>query len=167
MDGLYEIVPGSVSVEIEGRVWQLCPLRLADYAEMERRLLHKTQPSSEAAPEATNGRSDEERKRVLAEAFDAVRRGARATREELQVWLRSDEGILYELWLRLRAAQPDMTLAMVEELFADRTAEISGKMAIAAQRIGEYPLGNSPSRGPTSPRPAAANRFSGAIFSAA
>jgi hypothetical protein len=141
MDGLYEIVPGSVPIAISGRVWQFGPLRLEDYAELERRLL---------------GLANVEK-----------RRGARASRDELQDWLRSAEGTLCEFWLRLRGKQPDLTLAVVEELLADRTREISRKMAVAAEATGEYPLGNSPCRGRMPMHPAAASRFHGAAFSAA
>lgn len=147
MDGLYEIVPGCVNVEIGGRSWQLGPLRLADYAAIERRLLQRLEPAGAA--------------------FEAARNGRRACREELHAWLRGSEGILYELWLRLRQWHPALTLAIAEELFAPQLDEISDAMAIASQFTGEYPLGNASSRGPTSIDRAAANRFLGVEFSAA
>jgi hypothetical protein len=167
MDGLLEIFPGYVPIEIEGRDWQLGPLRLIEYAEIERRFLRNRRSPIEAACAAIQGQSEQARKDIFGMAFDEEHRGARATREELQDWVRSGEGILFEFWLRLRGRQPDMTLASVEELFANRTVEISRKMASAAQATGEYPLGNLPSRGRKSRDPAAANRFPGAAFSAA
>ena len=54
---------------------------------------------------------------------------AEPPREELEAWLRSDEGILFEFWLRLNPMQPLMTLAIVDRLFFDRIAEVSTNMA--------------------------------------
>ncbi len=109
---------GDVSIAIGGREWWVGPLRLADYAEIEQRVLQN-------------------RRSLL-----VTIRADRATVNEIDAWLRSDEGILFEFWLRLRSMQPAMTLATVEELLADRVGEVSIKMAAAALRTGEYPIGN-------------------------
>ena len=119
MEGLLEIVPGDVSVGIGGREWRMGPLRLADYAEIERRVL-------------------QDQRSLLVNA-----RADRATCEELDAWLRSDEGILFEMWLRVRSMLPETTLANVRELFSGCVAEVSSKMAAAALRTGEYPLGSA------------------------
>src|SRR5580704_152841 len=71
VDGLCEIVPSDVLVEIGGRQWWVGPLRLADYAEIERRVLQQ---------------------RLLPNATGADR----ATCDQIDAWLRSDEGILFE-----------------------------------------------------------------------
>jgi hypothetical protein len=118
MHGLCEIVPGEVLVEIGGREWWVGPLRLADYAEIERRVLQN-------------------RRSLLVTA-----RAARATGDEIDAWLRSDEGILFELWLRRRSKQPAITFANVEIAFANCVAEVSAKMADAALRTGEFPIGS-------------------------
>jgi hypothetical protein len=167
MDGLHEIIPAAVPIEIDGRTWQLGPLLLADYAEMDRFLLQKRHSPLEGARAAMPTQSEQEIRHLLSLAFDEERRRLKTTCADMQAWLSSAEGTLYEFWLRLRGRQPNMTLAVVARLFADRTAEISGTMAIAARRTGEYPLGNAPSRGRNSTHPAAACRFLGARFSAA
>jgi len=167
MDGLYEIAPNCVCVEIEGREWQISPLRLADYAELERRLLRNRRPPLEAAIEAMSEQAEQRQKYHLGLAFDEARCADRASHDELEAWLRSDEGILHEIWLRLRPMQPEITFANVEALFADRVSEVAAKMARAAQATGEYPLGNSSRRGWKSTHPSAANRSRGALLSAA
>ena len=167
MDGLYEIVPSCVAVEIDGLEWLISPLRLADYAELEQYLLHDRRPPLEAAIEAISGQSVQRRKHLLGLAFDEARCADRATHEELDAWLRTDEGILHEFWLRLRPTQPGMSFANVEALFGDRVSEVASKMASAAQTTGEHALGNSLSRGGKSTHPSAAARFRGEVFSAA
>lgn len=167
MEGLLEIAPVSVPVEIGGCVWPLSPLRLADYAEMERYILQKHASPIEAARLVMEGQSDHAQKQMLGRAFDEVRRADRVAREEMDAWLQSEEGIFFEFWRRLRSAQPEMTLGKVHELFGDQAVEVSAKMAKAAQMTGEYALGNSSSRGRTLMHPAAANRFLGEVFSAA
>ena len=129
MDGLYEIVPGCVSIGIGGGVWQISPLRLADYAAMERELLRRRRPRVNAARDAMLGQSEERLRQMMGVAFDELRNARRASREELEEWLRSDEGILFEFWLRLKPMQPSMTLAVVERLFLDRIDEASTTMA--------------------------------------
>lgn len=167
MEGLYEIAPSCAAVEIERREWRISPLRLADYAELERRFLHDRRSPLELAIEAMSGQSEQWQKFLLGMVFDQARRADRASHEELDAWLRSDEGILHELWLRLTPTQPKMTFANVEALFADRVSEVAEKIARAAQRTGEYALGNSPRRGRKSTHPSAAIQFHGAVFSAA
>jgi len=167
MNGLYEIAPSCVAVEIGGREWRISPMRLADYAELERRLLRDRRSPLLAAIEALCGQSEQRQKYLLGLTFDEARRADKASHEELDAWLRSDEGILHEFWLRLRPTQPGTTLANVEALFADRVPEVAAKMASAAQTTGEYVLGNSSRRERKSTHPSAASRFHGALFSAA
>ena len=137
MDGISEISPGAVTVWIDGRAWRLAPLRLCDYAEMERQLLGDPQRPTD-----------------------------RVTRGELNAWLTTADGVRFEFWLRVRRDQPNVTWAAIQEMFADRTDEIAEMTALATRRTGEYPLGNSPSRC-RSVTPAAASRFLGGECSAA
>ena len=130
-------------------------------------LLRNRRSPLEAAIEAMSGQSAQRQKYLLGLAFDETHHVERASHEELDVWLQTDEGVLDEFWLRLRPTQPGMTFANVEALRADQVTEVATKMAIAAQLTGEYPLGNSSRRERKSTHPSAASRFRGALFSAA
>lgn len=142
MEGLSEFVPEPVAIEIDGQTWQVGPLLLADYAAMERQLLGGRQRANAARLDALRDKDDPDRKAILLAAFDEMRRAAGATHEELQAWLNCAEGILIEFWLRVRRGRPGITVDAIRSLFADRTAEISRKIAIAARATGEYPPGN-------------------------
>ena len=102
MEGLYEILPGCVPVQVVGRTWQISPLDLADYAEMERELLRRRRLSLDVASQV-NTHDDAQRKGELtAAAFEEERRGARATALELSAWFETRDGKAFEFWLRLR-----------------------------------------------------------------
>jgi hypothetical protein len=166
MEGLFGIIPGSVPIEIDGQLLRLAPLTLGHYAEIERRLLSARRSSLHSLRETVVNRSEPMPKEILQRAFDDMRRGDRVSREELAAWFRSDEGVLFELWLRLRRMQPRLTLAEIQERFGKRANEISETMAIASESTGEYPPGKLRSCGRASMHPAAANRFLGTLFSA-
>ncbi len=136
MDRLSEIAPRGVRVTIGGRRWKLLPLRLADYATIERR--------------ATSESSDR----------------ARLTLAELDTWLRSRVGVLFEFWLRVRRRRPKLSLRAIERQLGAQMAEVAAALETAARSSGENPSGNLPRRCWLT-RLAAASHLFGIQFTAA
>jgi hypothetical protein len=167
MDGLYEILPGTVPVKAAGRSWQISLLDLADYAEMERELLRRRRLSLDVASQV-NMDDDEQRKGELtAAAFEEECRGARATALELTVWLQTREGKAFEFWLRLRKTHPEMTLRGADKLLTAAGPAGFRKLATATLLTGENPLGNAPGRAVEPKVPSAAGSFLGVASFAA
>ena len=143
MDGVYEIIPGSVPAEFAGRTWSLGPWTLADDAEVERRILAKRRRPLKVAREMIAGQPEHLQRHILALAYADECAGFRATRRELSDWLETREGQLVEFWLRARKNHKELTLEDVERSFSAEAA--ASAKARAPELSGESPLGNSPS----------------------
>jgi hypothetical protein len=160
MDGLYEILPGTVPVAAAGKSWQISPLDLADYAEMERALIRRWRLSLDVASQINIGDDEQRKREIAAAAFEEECRGARATALELTVWLQTRAGKAFEFWLRLRKKHPDMTLRRADKLLTAGPAGFR-KFAAATLLTGENPLGNAPGRAAEAKVPSAAGPFLG------
>jgi len=146
MEGIYEIIPGSVPVEVDGTTWRLAPWTLADDAEIERRILAKRRRPLDVAREMIDGQPEHLQRHILALAYADECGGLRATRRDLLEWLETREGQLVEIWLRARKNHKELTLEDVERLFSAEAAASAN--ARAAELSGESALGNSSSPAP-------------------
>jgi hypothetical protein len=141
MDGLREIIPVTATIAIGRSRWQLDQLRLGDYAEMEHHVVACRRAEVEVTLGAIRAKSVSERRRALEETFDRSQRSNRVTCAQLQTWLQTADGVLFELWLRVRGHRKRITWQTIKKNFANRAKSISRLMAQAAESTGEYTLG--------------------------
>ena len=122
------MLPGSaVSVELNGRMIALSPMRVKHYAEIERRIVAMQPDPLKTATDGLAGLSAENARALLALAYDKATRVKYATPGEIYAWLDTTAGAACLLWLLARDAAPDMTeqdvLAAYEnERFGRRSA---------------------------------------------
>lgn len=133
MDGLRRITAATHTVRVGPRGWRLAPLTLADYGEIENRILAGRPDPLAAARGRLAGRPEEERRKGLDQIFSQLRSMRRVTLGDLDRWWQTPDGLSYRLWLMLRKAQPGVTLDAASELLrqanAAERAELLRRMA--------------------------------------
>ncbi|MBX3415450.1 MAG: hypothetical protein KF708_22390 [Pirellulales bacterium] len=142
MDGLHEWAASTISVPIGGQGYRLSPLRLVDFAAIERHLLNRL-PDPLGVVLARLREFDEPQQRHLLElAYDDVCRGPRVSHADLWNWCETHEGQIFRLWLSLRRESPALTLADVEQLLAQATPGEEAAFREALNLLAGDPRGN-------------------------
>lgn len=142
MDGLHTLSASTHRVTVGGREIYLAPLRLVDYATIERHLLDQ-RPDPLAAVLARLPEFDGPQLRHLLElAYDDLRRGPRIAHAELFEWIDTHEGQIYRLWLSWRREDPSATLADVEQALQGATPAEEAALREALEQLAGDPRGN-------------------------
>ena len=146
MNGLNELTAADHSVTIGGRTYRLKPLSLADYGEIENRILSKRPDPLAVAIENLGGLSEKQQEFLLGRAYDRAVSARHVTAEELRQWRETPEGICYRFWLMVRKSEPKMTLeeasGAVRQLLEEDGEELRGRM----EDCHGLPVGNRSSR---------------------
>lgn len=118
MSELHEIIPTSVPMEVDGKVWQFGPLRLQEHAEIDAAILaERPQPIDVAALAIAKLSDPALQKRARELAFAEMVRGPIVTNEERQTWSVSYKGRVMRNWFRLRQSYPHLSMDDVDQLF--------------------------------------------------
>ena len=125
MDGLHEIGGGGRPVRIAGTTYRLAPLRVQDYAEMERHLLSTRPDPLDLVVSKLPGLPESQQRYLLELAYEDARRGRWISAEELDTWLAAGEGQVYRFWLSLRQQHPEIGLDEAEMLLRGAAGEES------------------------------------------
>jgi hypothetical protein len=142
MDGIHTLAASDVAVTIGGSEYRLAPLRLVDYAALERHLLER-RPDPLALVLANLAGLDEPLQRHLLElAYDDARRGPRVSHADLLEWLETHAARIHRLWLSLRRHEPRLTLADVERLLEQATPAEEENLRKALETAAGDPRGN-------------------------
>ncbi len=152
MDGLYDICPAPRPFTLAGHTFQMMPLRVSDWAEMEQLLAARRKRPLDLVTPLLAGLSIDLQKHLLALAYRDERDGQRVPEWQIKEWMETVEGDLYSTWLMLRYKHPALTLLQVENLYlvngqmnADQRA---AKEAAEGMPIGN-PFGATPAASPT------------------
>jgi hypothetical protein len=124
------------TVNVGGRSLRLRPLTLADYAEIEQRIIAgRPDPLAEIAARLA-GASPDERRAALEQLLDKLGGSGQVSMAELDQWWQTSAGLCRRFWLMVRSEHPDMTLADA----AGRLAEIgaAGRAALARRIVALY-----------------------------
>jgi hypothetical protein len=133
MDGLGRLTAAACTFRAGGRTYRLAPLTLADYGEIEKRIVASRPDPLEAVRARLAGRPEDERREELGRALDQLCSMRRVTLGDLDRWWQTSDGLCYRLWLMLRKEQPAMTLeaaaGVLRRTDAAGRAEIARRMA--------------------------------------
>lgn len=142
MDGIHTLAGGDGAVTIGGTQYRLAPLRLVDYATIERHLLANRRDPLALVLANLAGLEEPLQRRLLELAYDDARRGARISHAELLEWLDTHAGKIYQLWLALRRAKPELTLTDVERMLGEASAAEEAELRPALEAAAGDPWGN-------------------------
>jgi hypothetical protein len=141
MDGLHEMTAAESVWNIGGKEYRLAPLRLRDYGEMEQRILAgRPDPLAVVRPRL-EGLPEPLQRHLLSAAYDDARRGGRVTVGELDEWMDTVEGRVYQFWLAIRRNHPEVTLEEADALLCQAGAEHEGIQRQLQESRG-LPAGN-------------------------
>src|SRR4051794_16549112 len=102
MDGLAQMAGAAATLVIGGQTYRLGPLRARDYAEIEQQVVaERADPLAMLGPRLA-GLPEAWQRHLLSEAYRDLRRGNRASAEEVAEWLETPRGQVFEFWLALR-----------------------------------------------------------------
>ena len=132
MNGLNQLTASAQTIMAGGQTYRLAPLTLADYGEIENRILAaRGDPLAELPPKLAE-RAEEEQRGELGRVFDAVCSARRVTLGDLDRWWQTPEGFCYRFWLMIRKDQPRMTLeastALIRQIPAEDKVELARRM---------------------------------------
>ena len=159
MTRIGELTAGEWCETIDGREWRFAPLSLADWAELEARLVASRPDPLAVARDASESLPAAAHRGVLEAAFAEACRATRVTIDELVEFAASGAGTVLLCWLALRRHHPELSEADVAALISRWTdAEVSSAHTrLAGAPPGAYgPAKNSRRQATaTSPSPGA------------
>jgi hypothetical protein len=124
MDGLHLVAAADVTWTIGEREYRLSPLRLADYAEMERHIVAARSDPLELVRGKLAELPEPLQRHLLSAAYDDLRRGPRVTLAELADWMDTLAGQAFTFWLAVRRNHPhigrDEALALFDQARGER-----------------------------------------------
>jgi hypothetical protein len=133
MDGLNRLTAAAQTFSIGAQTYRLTPLVLADYGEIENRILAQRPDPLAAIRGRRAGLPEARRRQELDEALDRLCSLRRVTLGELDRWWHTPDGLCYRLWLMLRREQSGITLeaaaGLLREADAAGRAEMVRRMA--------------------------------------
>ncbi len=142
MGSLGELAEPDWILTWENKTWRLAPPRLGDWAQIEAAARAARPGWVDEVSRCLAGQPEEVQRRMLEAAYDARRRSAVVSGDELREWLRTAAGRLQLFWLMLRRHQPQLSWQQAAEL-----AEALGRadwrqLAQACEADLELALGN-------------------------
>jgi len=142
MHGLNQLTAADHTVAIAGRTLRLSPLTLADYGEIENRILARRPDPLALVREKFDGLSEEQQRFLLGRAYDRAAAAQLVTAEELRRWRDTPEGICYRFWLMVRKHQPEITLEEASELFRRAIDRHGAEIRRRMDQLNALPEGN-------------------------
>lgn len=142
MDGLHALAAGEYHLTIGGNEYRLAPLRICDYAEIETFLLSRRPDPLDAVIPKLAHLPEPLQRHLLSEAYQELRRGRRVSLDEINEWLATPHGEVYQFWLSIRQHHPEITLERAEELVRVAGAEENESLQQAMDVAQGEPVGN-------------------------
>ena len=146
MHGLSQLTAAEHSVTVAGRTYRLAPLTLADYGEIENRLLARRPDPLAVAVEKLDGLDEKQQEFLLGRAYDRAVSTRLMTAGELEQWRKTPEGLCYRFWLMARKAQPQLTLEEAAEVVGQLLDEDEATFRRRMDDCGAAPVGNCSGR---------------------
>jgi hypothetical protein len=130
---LNRLTAAAQTFSVGAGTYRLTPLVLADYGEIENRILAERPDPLAGIHTRLAGLPEAQRRAELGRALDQLSAMRRVTLGELDRWWQTPDGLGYRLWLMLRREQPGISLQAAEDLLreadAARRAQIVRRMA--------------------------------------
>jgi len=146
MHGLNQLTAADHTVTIAGRTYRLSPLTLADYGEIENRILAKRPDPLAVVREKFDGLTESQQQFLLGRAYDRAAAAQLVTAEELRQWRDTPEGICYRFWLMVRKSKPEITLEEASELLRQAIDQHGPEIRRRMDEVNALPVGNSSGR---------------------
>jgi hypothetical protein len=133
MDGLSRLTAAACTFRAGGRTYRLAPLTLADYGEIENRIVASRPDPLRGVRARLAGRPADERREELGRALDQLCAMRRVTLGDLDRWWQTPDGLCYRFWLMLRKEQPGMTLEAAAAVL--RRTDVAGRAEIMRRMV--------------------------------
>lgn len=123
---LSDLAAAETVCAIGGRAYRLAPLRVRDFAEMERLVLASRPDPLAVVRAKLDGLPDHLQRHLLTAAWHEARRAHRVSIDELAEWMNTLAGQVYAFWLSIRRNHPEITREEAEALYDQAQAEGGG-----------------------------------------
>ena len=132
MGGLSQLTAAGHTVVLAGRTYHLNPLTLADYGEIENRILAGRPDPREDLRRRLAALDAAEQEQELARVYDQAAVAGRVTLGDLDQWWQTPAAFAFRFWLMIRGQHPQVELeeaaAIVEGLPGEKRNELVRRM---------------------------------------
>ncbi len=144
MDGLNQLTAAEGTIRIGEQTFRLGQLTLADYGEIENRVVSRRRDPVSLAVGNLDGLGEKQQEFLLGRAFDEAAGGKVAGAREIDRWRQTPDGYCYLFWMMVRKGHPEVTLQRAGQLLASLTIEIERELRGRMEDALGMPAGNSP-----------------------